>query len=75
MRSQMSRGFKSIRIQQSSLPLIVMNVAKFWRLLSGGIFPMQIGRVEANKHLKKMFTLDDDMLDIKNYLRWNIYAL
>jgi len=52
-----------------------MNVAKFWRLLSGGIFPMQIGRVEANKHLKKMFTLDDDMLDIKNYLRWNIYAL
>jgi hypothetical protein len=73
--SQMNRGFKSIRRQRSSLPLIIMNVSKFWRLLSGSIFPMQIGRVEANKHSKKMVTLHNDILNLKNYLRWNVFAV
>jgi hypothetical protein len=36
---------------------------------------MQIRRVEVNNHLKKMVTLDDDMLVLKNYLRWNICGL
>jgi hypothetical protein len=60
----MSRSFKSIRRQRSSLPLIVTNVAKFWGFLSGSIFPMQVGRAKANKHLKKMAT-DYNMLDLQ----------